>query len=118
MSFSHYDEDGVRTSHRTYCCIGARRATHCATGDDWLATVLNNYLDMVVSVVKICSRTILQSTVNNSCTEYCLRKITVAKYEHIFPEVHSDMTSEQIFITFRLENWREIFMKQSVGKCK
>ena len=34
MSFSHYDEDGARTSHRTHCCIGARRATHCATGDD------------------------------------------------------------------------------------
>ena len=34
MSFSHFDEDGARTSHRTHCCIGARRATHCATGDD------------------------------------------------------------------------------------
>ena len=34
MSFSHYDEDGARTSHRTHCCIGARRATHCAMGDD------------------------------------------------------------------------------------
>ena len=34
MSFSHYDEDGARTSHRTHCCIGARRATHCATGDE------------------------------------------------------------------------------------
>ena len=33
MSFSPYDEDGARTSHRTHCCIGARRATHCATGD-------------------------------------------------------------------------------------
>ena len=34
MSFSRYDEDGVRTSHHTHCCIGARRATHCAKGDD------------------------------------------------------------------------------------
>ena len=34
MSFSHYDEDGARTSHHTHCCIGARRATHCATGDE------------------------------------------------------------------------------------
>ena len=33
MSFSHYVEDGARTSHHTHCCIGARRATHCATGD-------------------------------------------------------------------------------------
>ena len=31
MSFSRYDEDGARTSHHTHCCIGARRATHCAT---------------------------------------------------------------------------------------
>ena len=30
---SHYDEVGARTSHHTHCCIGARRATHCATGD-------------------------------------------------------------------------------------
>ena len=30
MSFSRYDEDGARTSHHTHCCIGARRATHCA----------------------------------------------------------------------------------------
>ena len=34
MSFSRYDEDGARTSHHTHCCIGARRAAHCATGDD------------------------------------------------------------------------------------
>ena len=34
MSFSRYDEDGARTSHHTHCCIGSRRATHCATGDD------------------------------------------------------------------------------------
>ena len=34
MSFSHYDEHRARTSHHTHCCIGARRATHCATGDD------------------------------------------------------------------------------------
>ena len=31
---SHYDEDEARTSHHIHCCIGARRATHCATGDD------------------------------------------------------------------------------------
>ena len=34
MSFSRYDEDRARTSHHTHCCIGARHATHCATGDD------------------------------------------------------------------------------------
>ena len=34
MSFSRYDEDGARTSHHTHCCIGARRATHCALGDN------------------------------------------------------------------------------------
>ena len=38
MSISRYDEDGAWTSHHTHCCIGARRATHCAThcatGDD------------------------------------------------------------------------------------
>ena len=34
MSLSRYDEDGARTSHHTHCCIGARRATHCATGDE------------------------------------------------------------------------------------
>ena len=37
MSFSHYDEPGARTSHHTHCIalhIGARRATHCTTGDD------------------------------------------------------------------------------------
>ena len=25
---------GAQTSHHAHCCIGARRATHCATGDD------------------------------------------------------------------------------------
>ena len=35
MSFSRYDEDGARTSHHTHCCIGARRATHSTTGDDY-----------------------------------------------------------------------------------
>ena len=40
MSFSRYDEDGARTSHHTHCCIGARRATHCATGDDMYSIVL------------------------------------------------------------------------------
>ena len=34
MSFSRYDEDGARTSHHPHRCIGARHATHCATGDD------------------------------------------------------------------------------------
>ena len=34
MSFSRYDEDGAQTSHHMHCCIGARRTTHCATGDD------------------------------------------------------------------------------------
>ena len=34
MSFSRYDEDGALTIHHTHCCIGARRAAHCATGDD------------------------------------------------------------------------------------
>ena len=34
MSFSRYDEDGARTSHHTHCCIGARRATHCAMGHE------------------------------------------------------------------------------------
>ena len=33
MSFSRNDEDGARTSHHTHCCIGAHRATHCATGN-------------------------------------------------------------------------------------
>ena len=32
MSFSRFDEAGARTSHRMHCCIGAHRATHCATG--------------------------------------------------------------------------------------
>ena len=41
MSFSRYDEDGARTSHHTHCCIGARRATHCATGDDKMFTHTN-----------------------------------------------------------------------------
>ena len=27
---------GRETSHHTHCCIGARRITHCATGDDYL----------------------------------------------------------------------------------
>ena len=31
MSFSHYDKHGARISHHTDCCIGAHRATHCAT---------------------------------------------------------------------------------------
>ena len=36
MSFSHYDEHGVRTSdHMHLLHIGARRATHCTTGDDY-----------------------------------------------------------------------------------
>ena len=34
MSFSHYDAHRARTCHHTHCCIGARRAMHCATGDD------------------------------------------------------------------------------------
>ena len=35
MSFSRYDEHGAaRTSHHMHRCIGARRATHYATGDD------------------------------------------------------------------------------------
>ena len=34
MSFSRYDEHGEQTSHHTHCCIGARSATHCATGDE------------------------------------------------------------------------------------
>ena len=33
----------------------------------WLATGLKNYLEMVVSVVNICSRTMLQSIANNLC---------------------------------------------------
>ena len=39
MSFSHYDKDGAQTSHLMHCCIGARRATHCATGDDNNSTI-------------------------------------------------------------------------------
>ena len=31
MSFSRYDEDGVRTSHHMHCCTGTLRATHYAT---------------------------------------------------------------------------------------
>ena len=42
MSFSRYDEHGARTSHHMHRCIGARRATHYATGDDqiWYVLVL------------------------------------------------------------------------------
>ena len=34
MSFSRYDEHGARTSQYMHRCIGARRATHYATGDE------------------------------------------------------------------------------------
>ena len=42
MSFSRYDKDRARTSHHTHCCIGARRATHCATGDDNVANATHD----------------------------------------------------------------------------
>ena len=46
MSFSHYDEDGARTSHHTHCCMGARRATQCTTGDDLWIHFLKIYFDL------------------------------------------------------------------------
>ena len=55
---------------------------------------------MVVSVVNICSRTILQSTINNSCNDFILRKITIAKYELRLLTIHRDKILEQILITW------------------
>ena len=45
----------------------------------WLATGLKNYFTVVVSVVDICSRTILQSAVSNFSIDFSLSKTTFCK---------------------------------------
>ena len=71
--------------------------SHCAI-IFWLATELKKCINMVVSVVNICSGTILglQPIVKHSYMDFCLRKIIITKYELIFFIVHSDMIWEQI----------------------
>ena len=41
---NHHDEDWARTSHLSHCCIGARRATTCATGVIYVKTNLSRKL--------------------------------------------------------------------------
>ena len=48
-------------------------------------------LEMVVRVVNFCWRTHIKSTVNNLSIDFCVRKITIAKYELIFFTLHSEM---------------------------